>query len=68
MAKTELMPDEVAAIAGCSPSTVKRYEARGMIRSKRDVNGFRRYPLEEALKLKEILSARTDETDRVAKD
>jgi DNA-binding transcriptional MerR regulator len=58
-ATNELMPAQVAEIAGCSPSTVKRYDARGVIRSRRDLNGFRRYPLSEALKLREILATRT---------
>jgi DNA-binding transcriptional MerR regulator len=57
----ELYPGEVAQIAGCSPSTVKRYEKRGVITAVRDHNGFRRYRLSEALKLKELLSIRTHE-------
>jgi DNA-binding transcriptional MerR regulator len=60
-AKTkDLYPAHVAAIADCHPNTVKRYERRGVIRSKRDVNNFRRYPLSEALKLKKLLAKRVE--------
>jgi len=58
--KQELYPSQVAEIAGCSSSTVKRYEMRGIISAARDHNGFRRYTLSEALKLKELLATRTD--------
>ena len=58
--KQELYPSQVAEIAGCSSSTVKRYEKRGIISAARDHNGFRRYAMSEAIKLKELLATRTD--------
>ena len=61
MSRTDLTVARVAAIAGCHRNTVLNYERRGFIRSQRDINGFRRYSLDEALRLKEILSGRTDE-------
>lgn len=60
MTNTELTVAQVAQIASCHRNTVLRYERRGMIHSQRDVNGFRRFSLAEALKLKELLSTRTD--------
>ena len=56
--KEELLTAQVAKIAGCHPNTVKRYEKRGMIKAKRDRNGFRRFPVEEANKLKKLLGQR----------
>jgi DNA-binding transcriptional MerR regulator len=61
MEKVDLIVQEVARIADCHRNTVLRYESRGVIRGKRDLNGYRRFSLGEALKLKEILSTRTDE-------
>jgi DNA-binding transcriptional MerR regulator len=58
--KESLYPAQVAAIAECHPNTVKRYERRGVIRSKRDVNNFRRYSMQEALKLKKLLAKRVE--------
>ena len=56
------MPDltvsQVAKIVGCHINTVKNYEGRGYIQAMRDNNNIRRYPLAEALKLKEILEIR----------
>ena len=60
MEKVDLIVQEVARIADCHRNTVLRYESRGVIRGKRDLNGYRRFTLGEALKLKEILSTRTD--------
>ncbi len=54
----QLRVSEVASIAGCHRNTVLRYDEKGMIQSMRDNNNFRRYPIKEALKLKEILSFR----------
>jgi len=58
--KYNLYPAQVGAIAGCHSTTVKQYEKRGVIRSKRDINGYRRYSIEEALKLKRILAKRVE--------
>ena len=61
MTETELTVAQVAEIASCHRNTVLRYQSRGLIRGKRDSNGYRRFTIEEALKLKKILSTRTDE-------
>ena len=61
MSKKDLTVVEVARIADCHRNTVLRYESRGLILGKRDSNGYRRFTIGEALKLKEILSTRTDE-------
>ena len=61
---TELTVSQVAKIAGCHSNTVLNYERKGYIQALRDSNNFRRYPLAEALKLKEILNIRTRGTER----
>lgn len=53
---------QVAEIAGCHPNTVRRYENRGVICPKRDMNGYRRYTIQQALELKNTLAKRTDRT------
>ena len=57
----DLTVAQVANIADCHLNSVKNYTKRGYIEATRDVNGFRRYSLAEALKLKEILSIRRRE-------
>lgn len=57
---TDFTVHGVAKLAGCSRSTVLRYEQRGVIRSKRDCNNHRRYSPEEAKKLRELLALRTE--------
>jgi len=52
---------EVAALAGCHRNTVLRYERQGLIHSVRDANRYRRYTIEEAEKLKELLNFRIKE-------
>ena len=49
---------EVAKIANCHRNTVLRYERKGLIQSRRDVNRFRRFRREDALRLKQILEIR----------
>jgi DNA-binding transcriptional MerR regulator len=49
---------DVARFAGCHDHTVRSYERKGHIKAYRDFNNFRRFTLEEAIKLKEILSCR----------
>jgi len=39
-----LLVSTVARAAGVHPETVRRLERRGLIKSRRDVNGWRRYP------------------------
>ena len=55
----ELTICQVAKIADCHINTVKNYEKRGYIHPLRNNNNHRRYSLQEALKVKEILSTRT---------
>ncbi|MBW1613806.1 MAG: MerR family DNA-binding transcriptional regulator [Deltaproteobacteria bacterium] len=56
MQEANLTISQVAKVAGCHPNTVLNYEQRGYIQPMRDNNNFRRYPLADALRLKEILS------------
>jgi DNA-binding transcriptional MerR regulator len=56
--KTVLTVADVARIANCHRSTVLRYEDKGVLLAKRDTNNFRRYSLEDALRLKDLLSTR----------
>ena len=59
--EANLTVSDVAKIADCHRNTVLNYEKRGYIQPLRDHNGFRRYPMSEVQKLKEILSIRTRE-------
>jgi|GEM_PF-1965747 len=58
MNNLELTVGQVAAFAQCHRNTVLRYESKGIISSLRDNNGFRRFPVREARKLKGVLSIR----------
>jgi len=49
---------ETADKAGCHRNTVIRYEKRGLIHALRDINGFRRFPVQEVDRLKKLLSIR----------
>ena len=51
---------DLARIAKCHRSTVLRYEGKGVIQSERDENDFRRYTLDDAIRLKRLLSARKE--------
>ena len=53
-----LTPHQTGQIADCHRNTVINYERKGIIKSMRDANNFRRFPLSEALKLKKILETR----------
>ena len=53
-----LTPHQTGQIAYCHRNTVINYERKGIIKSMRDANNFRRFPLSEALKLKKILETR----------
>jgi DNA-binding transcriptional MerR regulator len=59
MNNKELTVSQLANVVGVHRNTVLRYERRGLIVSNRDHNGFRKYGLDEVLRLKEILSSRT---------
>ena len=54
----DLTAEQVARIAGCHRNTVINYERNGYIRPLRDNNNFRRYTLQDAMKLREILNIR----------
>jgi DNA-binding transcriptional MerR regulator len=58
MGERDLTRAQVARLAGCHVNTVLRYEAKGLIRAQRDRNNFRRFPIAEAIKLKELLTQR----------
>jgi len=56
----DLLVAQVARIAGCHPNTVRRYERRGVVRPQRDLNGYRRYTMEQALELRDALARRVN--------
>jgi DNA-binding transcriptional MerR regulator len=58
MEEKDLMISDIARIAECHVNTVRNYEKRGYIKSVRDNNNFRRYTLQQALKLKKIFEIR----------
>jgi len=58
MAEANLTVEQVANIAGCHRNTVLNYEKQGYLTPMRDHNNFRRYTLQQALKLKKIFETR----------
>lgn len=52
---------QVSRIAGCHRNTVLRFEAKGFITPVRDINGWRRFTEEDAMKLKDVFQFRTKE-------
>jgi DNA-binding transcriptional MerR regulator len=64
MNEANLTISEVAKIVRCHRNTILNYEEKGLIRPWRDHNGFRRYSLAEALRLKEIFEIRTREASQ----
>ena len=62
--KVVLTVADVARIANCHRSTVLRYEDKGVLLAKRDTNNFRRYSLEDALRLRDLLSTRRTVLDQ----
>ncbi len=53
-----LSVSEVAEIVGCHRNTLLRYEKEGYVTPMRDNNNYRRYTVQQALKLKKILDSR----------
>jgi DNA-binding transcriptional MerR regulator len=49
-----MLISEVAEKVGLHPETIRRLEKRGVIASKRDVNGWRRYSPEIVAQLKAL--------------
>lgn len=58
MQHVDLTIEQVAQIAGCHRNTILNFEKRGYIRPMRDSNNFRRYTLQDALKLKVLVNHR----------
>ena len=56
--KYDLTIKEVAEIVGCHRNTLIRYEKGGYVSPMRDNNNYRRYTLQQALKIKKILNLR----------
>lgn len=54
----DLRVSEVAKICGCHIKTVINHEKKGTIQANRDVYNYRRFSMDDAEKLKRILSAR----------
>ncbi len=59
MEEQNLFMSEFAKIAGCHRNTAINYEKKGLISSSRDINGFRRFSVSEALRLKGLLEVRS---------
>jgi DNA-binding transcriptional MerR regulator len=53
-----LMVTQASQILRCHPNTLKRWERRGLINSSRDVNNWRRFDMDEVLRLKKLLDNR----------
>ena len=68
MPQADFTAAQVAKIAGCHRNTVVNYTLRGVITSMRDSNGYRRYTMADALRLREILSHREPDTLAKASD
>lgn len=58
MNEYNLTVKQVAGIVGCHRNTVLRYEKYGYVSPMRDKNNYRRYSLQQALKLKKIIDLR----------
>lgn len=58
MNEYNLTVKQVAGIVGCHRNTVLRYEKYGYVYPMRDKNNYRRYSLQQALKLKKIIDLR----------
>ena len=56
--EANLTVDQVVKVVGCHRNTVLNYEKEGYIAPMRDHNNFRRYTLQQALKLKKIFEIR----------
>jgi DNA-binding transcriptional MerR regulator len=62
MNEYNLTVKEVARMLGCHRNTVLRYERYGYVSPMRDKNNYRRYSLEQAVKLKKIIEIRKPST------
>ncbi len=54
----DLKVGQVAQIAGCSPSTVRRWAEKGFLEPSRNYVNWRMFPIEQAYKLRELLTVR----------
>jgi DNA-binding transcriptional MerR regulator len=61
-----LLVSTIARAAGVHPETVRRLERRGLIKSHRDVNGWRRYSAETVEKLKRLYVRPDDANSELA--
>ena len=64
----DLLVSQVADIAECHPNTVRSAEKKGLISSRRDINNYRRFTVNEALKLKKALAWRSSEAPQPVQD
>jgi DNA-binding transcriptional MerR regulator len=55
MSELTLLVSEASEVVGIHPNTLRRLEAKGLIRPARDYNGWRRYEVRDLLELKEKL-------------
>ena len=68
MEKANLRVGEVAKLVGVHVNTIINYERRGVIKSMRDINNYRRYTMKDALELKRIISSRKPSHIALVKD
>jgi DNA-binding transcriptional MerR regulator len=57
MTELGLLIREASQVVGVHENSLRRYEQRGLIRPKRDINGWRRYQLTDLLALKKLLNS-----------
>jgi len=56
--QTDFTVKELADLVHCHPNTVRNYHRRGLITALRDRNNWRRFPVTEALRFKDMLGER----------
>ncbi len=61
----DLRVAEVAKIANCHPLTVRNRERKGDIEASRDLNNHRRFSVEQALRLRDLLTTRIHNQQKV---
>lgn len=58
MNQGDLRISQAARLIECHVNTLRNYECRGLIKPLRDHNGHRRYSVDQALKIKELINMR----------
>ncbi len=58
----DLRISEAAKLISVHVNTLRNFERRGLIKPLRDHNGWRRYSVEETLKIKELVNLRSEQS------